>query len=601
MTKRMPRIDVHLVRTADDVAQFMGWLDEASRAGEAIAIDTETTGLAWWNYRFTRLLQFGTADCGYAIPIDWWGKVCEAAMQLLVDRRTTCVFHNAKFDLHAIEVEGYPLPAWSEVEDTAALYRLHRSDLSARLKSKHTAELLGGWIFRGQDDLMRVGREKYGLKTKADVFRYIPVDEEAYWVYGVMDTVITRLAYDEMLATKSEFPIQYQREMHYQAVMYRAEKRGIPVDEKYTLQLREKMNAEIERDLFYLQAAGVDNPNSDHQFLALLEEDFDFVPWQFTPTGQPSLNKGVLAVLAKAGGMQAEVVETLVRYKRNVKWRGTYLDKFLSDADLRGYVHPSINTMAARTGRSSVTYFPLQTLPSGDPMIRRCMLPPKGHVWYSIDFSNQEPRTLAHYGRSPELLRYFTEGDGSGSVHDFVAGEMFGSTYTKDQRSMAKIFGLSRSYGAGAESMAVASGLPLREVEAILPRYDQLVGLTALNDMVYKVAEDRMPTPYIVTGGGRRVYADEDKVYTLVNYLMQGTGADALKIATNNLDAEGLADYIMIPVHDEITFGFPKDEAEGMAKRAAEIMEEAAESVCPSLPFPVDIEGPAKSWGAIYE
>ena len=450
MSDDMPRMDVWLVRTIDDIANFIEWLDKQIAAGETLCIDTETTGLEWWTYQFTRLWQVGTANEGWAIPVEWWGKVIEAAMERIVRSRTTVVFQNAAFDMHAMEVMGWPIPDWSCVHDTKFLLHLRRSDLSSALKSGQTAEILGGWIFKGQNALKDRAKELgFTIAGKdQDYWRRMPVDDESYWVYGVVDTLITRQLWDALQDVRTEFAEAYERELRYQQIMYRAEKRGIRVDEKYTVELQGRLQRVIDTELHYLQANGLANPNSNDQVLALLEEDFGFVPWEFTETGNASVNKGVLAVLAAAGGLQEEVIVSLINYKRARKWKATYADTFLERLDWDGFVHPSINTMGARTGRSSIQGPPLQTLPSGDPMIRRCLLPPKKHNWFSIDYSNQEPRTLAHYGQSPALLQYFTKGDGTGSIHDFVAGQMFGPEYSKQQRSAAKVFGLSRSYGA---------------------------------------------------------------------------------------------------------------------------------------------------------
>ncbi len=598
---RAPDIDVRLVRTIDDIADFIDWLDENLRRREVLAIDTETTGLEWWTYAFTRLWQVGNADSGWAIPTEWWGKVIESAMQKIVDANVEVVFQNAGFDMHAMEVAGWPVPHWSNVHDTKFLLHLHRSDLSSSLKSRHVADLLGNWIWKGQNALKERAKE-LGFKVTGsdqDYWRRMPVDEPAYWAYGIMDTVLTRLVWDELQHVRTEFAEAYERERRYQHIMYRAEKRGIRVDVGYTEQLQARLQDVVDKELHFLQANGLANPNSNEQVLALLEEDFGFVPWEFTENGNPSVNKGVLKVLAEAGGFQEEVIVSLIQYKRARKWKKTYADTFLDRLDYDGFVHPSINTMAARTGRSSIQGPPLQTLPSGDPMIRRCLLPPKKHVWFSLDYSNQEPRTLAYYGQSPQLVQYFVEGDGTGSIHDFVAHEMFGSGYSKEQRAMAKVFGLSRSYGAGPEKMAAASGLPIAEVEAIVPSYDKLVGLEDLNHAIEEIAAVRDPA-FIVTAGGRRSYADEGKDYTLVNFLMQGSGADGLKQGVIYADDAGLADSIMVPVHDEVTSALPKEEAH-LAEELAAALRQGMEDMCPGIPFPVDIEGPAKSWGHIYD
>ena len=589
-----PDIDVRLVADSADVETFLQWLEE--RLDVPLAIDTETKGLDWWEPDYCRLWQIGDHESGWAIPVSWWGKVIAFAMERITEFGTHVVMHNAAYDMHIMETAGWRVPSWADISDTVVLMHLNRSDLSRALKGKGAAEVLGRWVYSGKDTLNKVAKAKYGL-SPTDKWAHIPVDEPAYWAYGVMDTVQTRLMYDALEEVRTQFPAQIEREMRYAQIMYRAEKRGIRVDTDYTEKLQHKLAEEIKADLFYLQGEGLDNPNSNRQVLALLEEDYGFVPWEFTDTGQPSVNKNVLKVLAEAGGMQAEVVEALVRYKRNRKWKRTYVDRFLTSADRHGFVHPSVHTLAARTGRSSITGPPLQTLPSRDPMIRRCLLPPKGHAWYSLDFSNQEPRTLAHYGQSPALVKYFTEGDGTGSIHDFVAGEMFGAGYSPEQRYLAKVFGLSRSYGAGAEKIAVASGLPRSQVERLLPRYDELMGLERLNKAIEGVARRRQPQPYVVTSGGRRVYSDPEKDYTLVNFLMQGSGADMLKDAVIRMDDADLADFILLPVHDEVCFAFPTSEGAHLAEECRKLMEDDQFAV----PMPVDIEGPAKSWGHVYE
>lgn len=592
---RLPDIDVHLCRTAEDVAAFMSWIDQQLQAGETIAIDTETTGLRWWDYRFTRLVQFGVKMSGWAIPVDWWGKVIEAGMQKIVDADASIVMHNAGFDMHALRVEGYPLPRWGRVHDTALLLRLRRSNLPAGLKSSHTRDLVGPWVFAGKTELAEA-RKRHGLST-TDVWQFMPVDDPAYWGYGVLDTCLTRWVLDHEEIQPLLTDPAYLRESRYQAVMHRAEIRGLRVDEKYTTALDTKWAARLEELDLQLRGTGLANPRSRQQVIALLEEEYGWVPEEFTASGQAALDKNVMAALSVVGGDQAELIQALVEYHRITKWRSTYTRTMLEGADRHGFVHPSIMTMGARTGRTSIQKPALQTLPSGDPVIRRCLLAPKGHSWYSIDYSNQEPRLLAHFGQSPELLAFFREGDGTGSIHDLVSAELFGSSYTKAQRAVAKAFGLGRSYGAGVSTLARASGFPEHEVEALLPKYDELTGLASLNAAIERIAVDRAPEPYILTSGGRRVYADEGKEYTLVNYLMQGSGADMLKDAVLRLDDEGLADYIQVPVHDEVCFAFPKDEAPAYADRAAELLRDDSFSV----PMPVDIEGPAKSWGHIYD
>lgn len=597
-TRHMPDIQGWLLRTAADIPAFFDWLDERLRAGKPIAIDTETTGERWHDYAFTRLVQFGDEISGWAVPVILWGGVIEEAMRRVVVAEVTVIFHNASYDMHALETMGYPVPEWRNVDDTMVLLHLRRSDLPKGLKSAQTAELLGPWVYAGKDG-MNDALKDYGLKKGSDKWKWLPLEAPEYWAYAITDTVLTYRLWLALRPTAEEFAEQYDREMHFLHIMYRAESRGLVVDTGYAERLADEMAADIRRDLATLQMMGLDNPNSGDQLLTLLEEDFGFVPEIFTENGNPSLDKNVLAVLAKAGGMQAELVEVLIRYKRLVKWRSTYVMSALNEQDRFGRVHPSINTVGARTGRLAITGPPLQTIPGKQPLLRKLFKPYKGERWWSLDWSNQEPRTLAHYGRSPALLDYFNTGDGDGSIHDFVAGQLFGPTYTEEQRAVAKIFGLSRSYGAGPLKMSQASGADLAFVQSILPAYDDLMGLAELNETIGQAVADRTP-PYLLTMGGRRVYvADHDEVYKLTNYLMQGSGADMAKMAAIEMDRQGLADLILVPVHDEYTFSLPTKEGPGLAEQLKGIMEGVGQDM--AVRMPVDVDGPGRSWGALYE
>lgn len=597
----MPDVKAHLVRTEDDRHVFRDWLTDALGRGRPLTIDTETMGLDWTEPNFTRLWQIGDLHAGWAIPVRWHGQLIAEAMRLIAESGIDIVMHNAPHDMHAIEAEGWVAPSWAQVHDTMTLMHLHQSNLDRQLKYRHAASLVGEWVTFGKNALSARAKE-LGLMMRPkvhqdhkSVWRHIAVDDPMYWQYGAFDTVVNTHVFEALQPTRDQFDEAYERERHYQAVMFRAECRGLHIDQPYTRRLQAQMEQQIAADLLYLQSEGLQNPGSDLQVIALLEGNYGWVPQKFTDSGRAALDKNVKAELASAGGHTQEVIEALVRWERMTKWKAVYVDKFLSSLTRHGVVHPSINTMEARTGRSSITGPPLQTLPSGDPLIRKCVKAPKGHVWVSIDYSAQEPRLLAHYGRSPELIDFILNGDGK--IHDMVAGNLFGAGYSPEQRAISKAFGLGRSYGAGVDTLSVASGQPPELVEQLLPEYDRIMGLAALNEAVEQAAASRSPLPYITTSGGRRQYSDPDKIYTLVNYLMQGSGADVLKDAVIRLDQEGLADFIQVPVHDELTFCFPKDEWQGLSQQCASLMEDHTFSV----PLPVEISKPGKSWGAVYE
>ena len=382
--------------------------------------------------------------------------------------------------------------------------------------------------------------------------------------------------------------------MRYQRLMFRAERRGMRIDVDYATSLRDEWRLAIDTAAENLAMCGISNPNSNRLVEAALV-DLGWMPSERTPTGQAKLDGHVLRRLVEFGGPEGHIAEELIRYKRLVKWTAAYLDPFCASD---GRVHPSINTMAARTGRSSITNPPLQTLPH-TPDIRRAVIPDDGHALYTIDYKGQEARIFAAYAGEDAMIREFTEG--GGDMHALVASLVYGKDYTPDQRTIAKTVNFAMLYGAGPAKIAQSAGVHVNEIKRFLATYDRAFPKVArfMREVQESVVERAAAGQgYVHTRGGRRVVVDADKPYTGVNYLIQGSGADVLKEAVVQLDNAGLADYIVVPVHDELVFQFPQQEAQPLAAEAADVMTNRDWF---SVPLTTDTKGPLTSWGQAYE
>jgi DNA polymerase-1 len=79
---------------------------------------------------------------------------------------------------------------------------------------------------------------------------------------------------------------------------------------------------------------------------------------------------------------------------------------------------------------------------------------------------------------------------------------------------------------------------------------------------------------YVQTNYGRRrlVLHDHNKLYKLVNYLIQGTAAQVLKDRIVALDLADLTDYLVLPVHDELVFDVPRAEVDEYARAVQTVM-----------------------------
>ncbi|WP_078970376.1 DNA polymerase [Streptomyces natalensis] len=100
-------------------------------------------------------------------------------------------------------------------------------------------------------------------------------------------------------------------------------------------------------------------------------------------------------------------------------------------------------------------------------------------------------------------------------------------------------------------------------------------------------------TGYIYTGTGRRLPVDRDRIYAALNYFIQSTSRDITARALIELDRAGYTEYIRLPIHDELVFSFPREQAAELAEKTARIMEMTVKG----LLVPVDAEVGERSWG----
>lgn len=596
---------LNYVDSLEDAADFAAFIRDLGTG--PVAVDTETTGLKWWTPRFTRLIQFGTADEGWAVDTERWRGLCEEALGLLRRRGNPIIMHNCAFDMHALEADGYPVPQWENVHDTMFAHHLIIPHAPHGLKQV-AASYFGPTAYLGQSDLKRV------FKATGTDWSTIDTRSDAYWVYAVMDTVLTyrvaQILMPELRA--SGLSDIYEREMAVRHVYYRAERRGLLVDRQWSSDLQAQWTAEAAALAESLKASGVENPRSNAQVTAVLNA-LEWEPDEYTPTGAAKLDKIVLAQLSQHPEF-GPVAAPLLRYRRLTKWLSAYLDPFLTDTDDDGLLHPSIRVLQARTGRDSITGPPMQTLPARDDgawMIRRCILPVEGSSIWSVDYQAQEARLFAHFSQDPAMIQAIASGQ---DLYTYTAQRVYGDpTITKDHdlRGVTKVTMLAFLYGAGVDRLSLTSGLSKEDTRAFLvrlfeefPNVRTLTGDHAIGGSFpgepaiaarRRGAEEGLR--YVLTMSGRRFSVPtDDELYKCVNGLQQGSGADVTKNAVIRLDKLGLSDYIMLPVHDELLFQIPNDVGEEAAREIASVMEEHSLSV----PITTEVEGPFPSWGHKY-
>lgn len=574
-------LTVNLVDSVPEAERFLSWLGERR---PVLGLDTETSGLEW--DAEVRLVQFGDARSAWAIPPRLWRGVAEEALRLVRDSGEPVVLHNAGFDMHRLTNNGYPVPAWAQVHDTLLMSRLVWPHLPAGLKPV-CKRLLGPEAVAGQAMLTEE------MRKNRWTWATVPDTLPAYWTYGALDTSLTAIAYEAALP---QVPgPAYEREMAVLAILHRAESRGMAIDLDYTADLLASWREEAASLRADLEAAGIANPGSNPE----VERNLRAAGWQpeeFTETGQAKLDKAVLNALRQ---VYPAVAEPLLRYRRLTKWCSTYLEPFLRSD---GRVHPNINTFGAKTGRMSITDPPLQTLPSGEASIRNCVVPySDDEVLYAIDYSNMEMRIFAAYTGDPALIQAARSED----FHRSTAALVFDKPEAEvsgEERKLAKGANFGNVFMGGPDTIAAQVGIDRQVVVDFLAKFEgRFPSSKRFKDEVVLQGKRRAAVDgeaWITTCGGRKAVTDGDGAYRLVNYICQGGAADVFKAALVALDAEGLADYVVCPVHDELLFSFPKESAQELAERARVAMEDHHTF---SVPLVCDVDGPLPRWGAKYE
>lgn len=531
---------LRLVETLEDALEFRSWLGERR---PILGVDTETTGLHWWTPEFLRTVQFGDGATGWTLPWTWWGKVIKDALAAYED---PIVFHNAKFDLHALNSAGVQLRPGTRIHDTKMMSWLLEPPGKHGLKPlsvKHVDKDAG--IFEAQ---MKAGFAKNGWDWAT-----VPLEWAPYWAYAATDPVFTSLLAEKFWpqVNTQGYRAAYDTEMQVQALAYRMEERGMRIDVGYT---EDKLRAMLDRLSVVgqeLHNYGVEKPGSNVLIQAALQaEGWD--PDDWTPSGQAKLTADILK------GIDSDISPLVLEYRKIKKLTGSYLSNFLEKRS-GDVLHASMNTLAARTGRMSVSEPALQTLPRG-PEIRRCFIPREGGKIISVDFDQIEARLFAAFAQEPTMLEAIANGV---DLHTAVAESM------GIPRQIAKAVNFGKLYGAGAAKIADTAGVEVHVAEKFLADYEAFYpGTVVFMDSVGHSQINGRPA--VRLRDGRVLPGDEGKEYALTNYTIQGTAALVLKEKMIELDNAGLSEYMVMPVHDEFIFDCPANEADELLAAVTE-------------------------------
>lgn len=576
-------VKLHYVDSVDKCQAMMTWLGERHPT-ETLGVDIETgelpgqpksDALSPWHGRI-RLAQIGDGFTGWAIPWERWGGAFEEAFNKFEGH---FLIHNSAFDTRWLEIQSDLTIPWHRIDDSMIASRIVSPTESAALKrltSKYVdprASALQTML----DDKMRENGWTWGT---------VPLTLQEYWSYGALDTVLAVRMWEKLgvnVLPGGKYADVYDLEMAVRRICTAMENNGARIDVEYSeVQYKQLLDHSEEIKKWAADNYSGVNLGSPKQLADLFENRLGARITERTPGGSPRVDKIQLQKFKRdhKGTEIEQMADAILASRKAEKLASSYFKNFL-DRHVDGVLHPSINTLAARTGRMSIQDPALQTLPKKDKVVRKAFIPRnEGEIIMSCDLEQVEARVFSCLSGDTGLIDLFNFCDSTGE--DFftqIGREVYSEPdmqKSDSRRQLLKNMMYGRLYGAGNDKMALTAGVFPEQMKAVNTSFDsRFPGMKNLMRTIEDLGTKRFLSEgeaYVMTGSGRRLPADEGKVYTLVNYLIQGTSAEILKLNILKCDAAGLTDYLIVPVHDELVLSVPKTEQEEVGKVLQECM-----------------------------
>jgi DNA polymerase-1 len=605
-TKGMQDVQLHLVDSVEKAQAFLEWIGQR-RPHNAIAIDTETGelpgnprdhALSPWHGRL-RLVQVGDAEQGWSIPWDQWKGVFYEAMERF-DGPIVC--HNIAFEARWFDIQSdWQLP-WHRAHDTMIMAHIIDPLGSGALK-RLAALHVDGRAVALQESL------DISLIENGWTWGTVPTNFQPYWAYGALDCVLTMRLWEmfwEKCGPGGPYNKAYELEMAARRIVTRMEINGARIDLKYSQRKFDELTAYAESVKGWAKEKynGV-SISSNIQLVRLLESLGAEIN-EFTPSGQKSASKDQLQFLAIAGNPEVKALAEIVLKQRKAdKLANTYFSNFISD-NVNGFVHPSVKTLGARTSRMSIQNPALQTLPKGDDVVRSAFIPKdEDHVIITSDLDQVEFRMFASLSGDQNLITLFNRADATGSDPFTEIGREIYNDPTMQRsdkrRNLIKGTVYGRLYGAGVAKQALTAGVAETQMRTVSDAFDtRFPGMAFFQKQIEDAGVRRYREEgqgYVYTWTGRRLPCDEDRAYTLVNYLIQGGAAEVFKSNLIKLDQADLTELLIVPVHDEIVLNAPRKDVQEIMKVVQECMTTREGW---AVPLTSGIDGPMENWGEKY-
>jgi DNA polymerase-1 len=303
------------------------------------------------------------------------------------------------------------------------------------------------------------------------------------------------------------------------------------------------------------------------------------------------------------------VIKLILKRRKLIKLKTTYVDGLLGAADPTDHVHTLFKQTETKTGRLSSAEPNLQNVPIRTELgknLRRFFIAEPGCLLADADYSQIELRVLAEISQDEALIKSFRSNE---DIHRITASEIFGvplDEVTAQMRMDAKTVNFGIVYGMGAVALAEELAISLSQATQHIKRF--FLKFPRVEEYLAQTVSFAEANGYVKTLFNRRIYIPElrSNSKSLISFgrrvaynaPIQGSAADIIKLAMVNLqtctERERLNSKIILQVHDEIIVQVPTAEQAQMEKILHEEMETFPKF---KLPLKIDV-GFGPTWFA---
>ena len=492
-----------------------------------LSLDTETNGLDRIDGKIAGICLYTPGEKAIYIPIEHYSYMTNNILKTNVDRAIVrnkleeCnragvkyILHNSKFDMHILKhmVGVKIVPYWdtmiggfllneNEPHGLKVLYQKYivREDEDMKVASFNS--LFNGiefnkippdvaYMYASFDAIMTYElylfqyeyldiNGKYnkakGLERVAKVFR----DIEMPLIEVVFEMECTGITIDTELADKLK--------NEYQTYKVRAEKMFDEEIKKLHNEIKSLQKYDNVKYSKLIDSNGDININigSSQQLSILFYDVLGFV------SNDKRKPRGTGEEILKS--FNHPVVTAILEYRALNKLLTTYIEAIPSHiSKSTGKLHANFNQYGAKTGRFSSSDPNLQNIPSKKKKlsdgttidaghdIRQMFMAGEGYVLVGGDFSQQEPRCLAHMSQDENMLQAYRDNK---DLYSTIASKIYGVPYDeckefrpdgsvndegKARRTSVKPILLGIMYGRGTASIAELLNIEPREAQELI-------------------------------------------------------------------------------------------------------------------------------------